>query len=127
MSRPPPIGWCSTSSMSPVHLRHPALAVARPGHLLRRECRIERRHLLRREPYVGRRDVLLEIFPPLGAGDRHHVVALVKQPRERDLRRRRSLPRREITHRGRGLHVRVEVLPLIARIASAEVVLGIFL
>src|SRR2546430_9146973 len=60
-----------------VDLRHLLLAVARPGHLLRRKRRVERGHLVRHEPHIGRGDVLLEVLPSLRAGNRHDVRAFV--------------------------------------------------
>ena len=93
-----------------------------PARAPRRARPFPRRSVRRR-----RGDVLLEILPPLRAGDRHDVVALVQQPGERDLRRRRALPRRDLAHHRRRPHVGVEVLALVARIAAAEVALRILL
>src|SRR5207248_8523056 len=104
-----------------VHLRHLLLAVARPGHLLRRKRRVERDHLVRHQSHIGRGDVLLEVLPSLRTGNRHDVWAFVQQPGERDLPWGYSLARRQLAHGRSRPHVRVEVLTLVARIAAAEV------
>src|SRR2546422_7897138 len=45
----------------------------------------------RSEMNGGGRDVLLQVAPPLGAGDGNDVLALREQPGERELRRRATL------------------------------------
>lgn len=47
--------------------------------------------LLLRDMHLERPDILLHILDPLRAGDRYDVVALRRQPRERQLARRAAL------------------------------------
>src|SRR6266704_4618156 len=101
--------------------------VARTSHRARWQRGVELRDVGGAELQGCRSDVLLEIAPPLRAGDGHDVFALVQQPRERDLSGRRALPRGQVAHDGGRAHVRVEVFPLVARVTSAVIALPILL
>src|SRR2546422_1236514 len=84
---------------SAVHLRHLLLVVPGPGHLVRAQGRVECRQVRGGERHGYRADVLLDMAPPLAAGNRHDVRALVQQPGERDLTRRHALLRGQLAHR----------------------------
>src|SRR6266566_9083422 len=110
-----------------VHRRHLLLRVTRPGHILRRERRVEPRHLFGAERKVCRADVFFEVLPSLGAGDRDDVRALVQQPGKRDLSRACPLLLSRLAHCRCRSHVRVEIFALVARIVMAIVALRILL
>src|SRR5439155_20607095 len=71
--------------------------------------------------------VFVQLLPSLAAGNRNDVLALVQQPGQRDLSRGDSPACGQLPHGRRSLHVGVEVLALVTRIAAAVVVLRIFL
>ena len=74
-------------------------------------------HLGRVEVHGRGGEVLFQIGPALGAGDRHDVVAFVQQPGERDLPGLGALaPRRCRARSAAAAHIGVEVLALVARV-----------
>src|SRR5689334_11273226 len=63
----------------------------------------------------------------LSPWDRHNVVALMQQPGERDLSRRRRFAIRHLAHSRCGAHVCVEVLTLVTWVRVAIIFGRIFL
>src|SRR3989442_9505879 len=70
----------------------------------------------------GGRDVLLQVAPPLGAGDGNDVLALREQPGERELRRRATLLYRQLLHLRDEVQVLREVRALEARVVAAPII-----
>jgi hypothetical protein len=77
-----------------------------------------------RESDVKSGDILVEALFALGAGDRHHVLALRQHPGEDELRGGALLFFRDRLEPGEDLHVLVQVLALEARMREAPVALG---
>ena len=71
---------------------------------------------------LGRADVLLQIAAPLGARDRHDVLALRQHPGERQLPGVQPLRRRDRLDPRHEVEVLLEVLALEARRLPAPVV-----
>jgi hypothetical protein len=72
--------------------------------------------------HVDRAEVLLEVGPALGAGDRDDVVATGEHPGQRQLRRGHVLRRGELSDGTDEFEVAVEVVALEARGPPAPVV-----
>src|SRR3954463_8445791 len=75
----------------------------------------DRAQLIAGQLHVGGRHVLLEVGAALGARDRDDVVALVQDPRERELARGHALAGGELLEPGDEVEVLLEVLALEAR------------
>ena len=81
----------------PAHRSHARLRVPRAGGRLAGHRLVQGREVARGERQVRRREVLVEVAPALGAGDRHDVLAAGQDPGQRELRRRAAFaPRQRI-------------------------------
>src|ERR1700722_297318 len=67
--------------------------------------------------------IFLEIFAPLGSGNRHDILSARKHPGERELARGDALLRRDSIHALDHREIAIEVLALEARVQAAEVAL----
>ena len=85
---------------------------------------VEAGQILGRQRDIDGPDVLLEVGAALGAGDRHHVVALGGQPGEGDLARGHAVGLGDLAHHGHEGQVVVEVVALEPGHGAPEVVVG---
>jgi hypothetical protein len=87
-----------------------------------RKHRVDALEIARGQRHAERADVVLEVHDARGSRDRDDVVALMEQPREGELRGGASLPRCDVLDVADEVEVLLEVLPLKARLTTAEVV-----
>src|SRR5437764_4034865 len=105
-------------------------ALQRIGWIAQARARAGRRdirdalHVRGRELHLERVEVLVDALFSLGTRNRHEVLALRKQPREHELRRRALLLRGHFLEAFHDLHVLVEVLALEARMGKPPVAVG---
>src|SRR5215212_1165915 len=76
-----------------------------------------------RQLYRRRSGILLQVLAPFSTGDRHDVLSLVQQPRQRELARLNALLLRYLPDSFDQLQVLLEVLALKAGGIAAVVVL----
>src|SRR2546427_6833319 len=107
-----------------VDTAHPALGVAAAGRRPLGRDLADALQVARGQRDLHGAGVLLEVASPLGAGDRHDVLALRQQPGEGELRRGTALLPRDRLHPRHQVEVPREVLPLEARVVAAPVVRG---
>ena len=107
---------------SPVDGAH--VRVALSGRRAARQRLVERVQVGLVKLDVGRRRVLLQVLPPLGARDRHDVVALGQEPRQGELARRDVSLGGDFLHPLDQREVLLEVLALESRRLAAPVSLG---
>lgn len=70
-----------SQSTLPIYRQHPAVRVAIANCHAARRYLVDPRHVGDRELHLQRADVFLEILHPLGARNRHHIVALIAKSR----------------------------------------------
>src|SRR6267378_3093143 len=85
---------------------------------------LDLRALDARQRHVEGADVFFRVLTMLGAGNRDDVVPLGEQPRERELAGGAPLLARERFDAPDEIEIRLEVLPLEARMVLAPIVLG---
>src|SRR3954468_10852306 len=68
------------------------------------------------------RQVLVEVLPPLGAEERHDILALRRDPGQRELARAALLPPGDLLHPCDQVEVLLEILALEAGMIAAVVV-----
>src|SRR2546427_10420066 len=107
-----------------VDTAHPALGVAAAGRRPLGRDLADALQVARGQHDLHGAGVLLEVAPPLGAGDRYDILALRQQPGEGELRRSAALLPRDRFHPRHQVEVSLEVLPLKARVVAAPVVRG---
>src|SRR5436190_2828116 len=98
-----------------------ALGVALALHRDRRRCCVDLTQVVRRELDVDRAEVLFQAVDLRGARDGHDPRLLREHPRERELRGRHALPRRDGADQLDDRLVRLPVLRLEARHGVTEV------
>src|SRR3977135_47114 len=113
--------------MSVVHERHIGFVVSLAEDARRVESDSPPAQVRRAQPDRGGRHVLEEITAPFGTRYGHNVVALVQQPGDGNLPRRRPVGESDFPHNIRRLDISVEVRALKARVVPTIIVLRIFL
>src|SRR5215217_1463653 len=101
---------CPALAVDAAHVR-----VTIPGCHALRGGFVDARQVLVCQLYRRRSGILLQVLAPFSTGDRHDVLSLVKQPRERELARRNALLLRYLPDLVYQLQVLLEVLTLEAR------------
>src|SRR5712691_11770717 len=116
----PPGAWTRIAfTRSPVDGPHAALGIARTrGDALGGDL-VDAPQVLRAELHGHGPGVLLQVAPPLGPGNRHDVLALGQQPRERELRWRAPLLPCQLLYARDEIQVLRAVRTLAARVVAA--------
>src|SRR4028118_721375 len=96
---------CTALAVDAAHV-----GVTVPGCHALRGGFVDAPQVLVRQLYLRRSGILLQVLAPFGTGDRHDVLSLVQQPRERELARRNALLVRYLPDLGYQLQVLLEVL-----------------
>ena len=107
-----------------VHQADHLLRIAQPGSGTDRESLIDSAEITCCETHVERADILFQIFPPLGAGDRHNVFALSQHPGQRQLCRFAFLFGCNFFDAADQIKIFLKILALEARRKAAIVVGG---
>src|SRR3989449_2834661 len=120
----PPGAWTRIAFIqSAVDGPHAAFRIVRArGHALGGD-RFDPSQILRAELNSRGPDVFLQVAASLGPGNRHHVLTLGQQPRERELGGRAPLLSRQLLHPRDEIQVLREVRALEARVVAAPIVL----
>src|SRR5437016_13426104 len=114
----------SITGLLRVDAAHPALGVAAAGRRPLGRDLADALQVARGQHDLHGAGVLLEVAPPLGAGDRYDILALRQQPGEGELRRSAALLPRDRFHPRHQVEVPLEVLPLEAPVVAPPVVRG---
>jgi hypothetical protein len=112
---------------SAVDVRHHALVVARAGRDALRQRRVEPFYLVGTDHQSGGCNIFFEETAPLRARNGNNIVALMQQPRQRNLPRRCALLFGHFANDGSCPHVCIEVCALQTRVAPPEIILRILL
>src|SRR5262245_44373716 len=96
----------------PVDPLHCLSVVPRPGRGTHRQDGVDLPQVIRRQAHLDRAEVVIEVFDPLCARNRHDVLPLRQYPRQGKLARRAALGRCELLDLPDQVEVLLEVFAL---------------